>query len=76
MSDSALSDIVALEQRIRDRPDNPTSWKLLGIHHFNDRVLEKALENLEKAVSVGPNDPDSHQWLGLVLGKSGHRESD
>ena len=74
MSDSASSDIVALKQRVRERPDNPTSWKLLGIHHFNDRALEKALENLEKAVSVGPDDPDSHQWLGLVLGKMGRSE--
>ena len=46
MSDSALSDIVSLEQRVRDRPDNPTSWKLLGIHHFSDRALEKAVREV------------------------------
>jgi len=74
MSGDMLSDIVALEQRVRNQPDDVISWKLLGIHHLSCQALEKALENLEMAVKLGPDDPDSHQWLGLVLGKMGRSE--
>ena len=69
MSGDMLSTVVILEQRIRNQPDDPTSWKLLGIHHPDGHSLEKTLENLEIAVKVGPDDLDLHQWLELVLGK-------
>lgn len=76
-------DLPGVEQYLRRliavRPDNPHGYNALGYTWAENNVrLTEALELIQKAVALAPNDPfilDSLGWVHYRLGNMGSAES-
>jgi tetratricopeptide (TPR) repeat protein len=42
-----------------------------GLFHFRQRDLQTALAEFRAAVELNPNDAESHDYIGVILGESG-----
>jgi len=59
----ALAELESLTAR---NPTDPKGWVLLGLAYL-DRNDPRALETFQRAVKVGPDSAEAHNWLGVAL---------
>jgi cytochrome c-type biogenesis protein CcmH len=59
--------IAALEARLRQDPDNPADWRMLGWSYFETGDLMKAANAYRRAAQVEPNKAENWSSLGEVL---------
>lgn len=60
-----------LERLLSTQPDHARAWERLGICHLETRRPELALEALERASEVDPQNADTVYWLGNAAGTLG-----
>jgi cytochrome c-type biogenesis protein CcmH/NrfG len=62
-----------LRQRLQSSPADAEAYHLLGRAYFAQRRWDQAVEAAQRAVSLQPNNPEYHLWLGRAYGeKAGH----
>src|SRR5579864_1635941 len=66
--------IKILEKSIAGNPANADAQSLLGELYLKDGDLGRAQKNLEEAVRLAPERPQSHYQLALVYGRSGMQD--
>ncbi len=55
-------------------PDDPRGPRLLGRMYLEQGLLAGAIQSLERAVDLAPDDPDARADLGLALQTAGHSD--
>ena len=68
---SLLNAACASSKPKRD-PDQSYVRYQLGVEYFQGRRIEAAVEELEKALAVDPENADAHNMLGIIALKQGH----
>lgn len=59
--------IAALEGRLRQDPDNPADWRLLGWSYFETGDLMRSANAYRRAAEVEPNNAENWSSLGEAL---------
>lgn len=54
---------------LKQIPESPKSLQLLGQSYFMDGEYRKAVDTLERAAALAPNDSDIQTWLGRAYGR-------
>jgi len=59
--------ITELEAAVARNADDPRPWVLLGLAYWDRNDYPRALNAFERAVKVGPQSAEAHNWLGVAL---------
>jgi cytochrome c-type biogenesis protein CcmH len=59
--------IAALEERLKQDPDNAEGWRMLGWSYFETRDLARAAAAYRRAAQVEPNNAENWSSLGEAL---------
>ncbi|MFW5640455.1 MAG: tetratricopeptide repeat protein [Thermodesulfobacteriota bacterium] len=66
--------IAALNEEIRQRPDNAEAWIRLGNLYFDTGRYNEAVNAYERAVELDPNNPDVWTDLGVMYRRTNQPE--
>lgn len=64
---SVQDQIAALEGRLKQDPDNPADWRMLGWSYFETGDLMRAANAYRRAAQVEPNNAENWSSLGEAL---------
>lgn len=59
--------IAELEGRLRQDPDNPAGWRMLGWSYFETGALERAAAAYRRAAGIEPDNAENWSSLGEAL---------
>ena len=59
---------------VRDRPNDALALTTLGVAQFKSGSEKDSEASLRRAIALGPDQPDAHQWLANLLRTSGRPE--
>lgn len=72
-SERQYSEVISLAKSVtRDFPRHDYAWKVLGAAYFKMGQSAEAIDPMQKAAALSPNDVEVHTNLGIVFGILGH----
>lgn len=63
--------VIRLEEALKDFPDSPRLWSVLGMAYFDDNKLAEAQKSFERALSHDSRLVPALAYLGAIAGEQG-----